>query len=118
MIRDWMIGTRSGVMCPSCDDTEMVWAISDDTVVRRCPVCCFSERATEHERKSRVYRIEDAEGIRDSNSGKALLVSAPDFLEDEWIPHSQIHNDSEVYKPGTTGVLIVSDWFAEKKGWV
>jgi hypothetical protein len=26
-------------------------------------------------------------------------------------------DDSEVYKHGTDGVLIVSDWFAEKRGW-
>lgn len=48
---------------------------------------------------------------------KAILVDAPDFDEPEWIPQSQVHEDSEVYKMGTTGTLVVSDWWAEKKGW-
>lgn len=27
------------------------------------------------------------------------------------------HSDGEVYKRGTEGTLIVSDWFARKQGW-
>ena len=48
---------------------------------------------------------------------KAILVEAPDFDKPEWIPISQIDNDSEVYKEGTEGDLIISDWLAEKNGW-
>jgi hypothetical protein len=35
-----------------------------------------------------------------------------------WIPQSVIHDDSEVYKAGTEGSLVVKYWFAEKEGWV
>ena len=35
-----------------------------------------------------------------------------------WVPKSQIHDDSEVYKVGTSGTLIVSDWWAEQAGLV
>lgn len=35
-----------------------------------------------------------------------------------WIPKSQIHDDSEVYKKGTEGTLIVSEWIAIQKGLV
>lgn len=35
-----------------------------------------------------------------------------------WIPQSQIHEDSEVWKEGQTGTLIVSRWIAEQKGLV
>lgn len=62
------------------------------------------------------YEVEDARCIRDS--GKAILVEAPDFDEPEWIPQSMVDEDSEVYKLGTEGKLIVADWFAEKKGWL
>jgi len=62
------------------------------------------------------HEIEDAEAIRDS--GKALLVEAPEFDEPQWIPHSAIHGDSEVYRDGESGTLIVYSWFAEKRGWL
>lgn len=29
----------------------------------------------------------------------------------------EVHEDSEVYKQGTEGVLIVEDWLAEARGW-
>ena len=32
-----------------------------------------------------------------------------------WVPKSQIHDDSEVYQSGTSGKLIVSQWWAEKE---
>lgn len=64
------------------------------------------------------YTIPDAIGIRESDSGKALLVEAPEFEKGKWIPHSQITDDSEVYKVGTTGDLVVTDWLAEQEGWI
>ena len=68
---------------------------------------------------SEGYTIEGAEGIKDSDSGKALLVEATEFDDGvKWIPHSQIHDDSEVYKPNTSGDLIVTLWLAEQNGWV
>lgn len=35
-----------------------------------------------------------------------------------WVPKSQIADESEVYKAGTDGTLIVSRWWAEKEGLV
>lgn len=54
----------------------------------------------------------------EAETEKAVCVSAPDFDEDMWVPKSQIDSDSEVFEEGTSGDLVVSDWFAEKKGWV
>lgn len=34
-----------------------------------------------------------------------------------WIPKSQIHDDSEVWKLGQKGKLVIFKWLAEKKGW-
>jgi len=46
---------------------------------------------------------------------KALLCVIEE--EDHWVPISQVHEDSEVYDEGHKGTLIVTAWFAEKKGW-
>lgn len=68
-------------------------------------------------------RIEDAKCIK--QTAKAILVTAPDFGDDikgrpveVWIPQVAVHEDSEVYKEGTEGVLIVADWLAEERGWI
>jgi hypothetical protein len=62
------------------------------------------------------YTIDDAKCTHSTD--KAILVSAPDLDEQVWIPQSQIDDDSEVYKKGTEGKLVVSDWFAQKRGWI
>lgn len=52
-------------------------------------------------------------------SDKALLVLIPDIdTEPVWVPKSVIHDDSEVYCEGTSGVLAVKTWWAEEQGWV
>jgi len=33
-----------------------------------------------------------------------------------WIPQSVIHDDSEVYKAGDAGRLVIAQWFATKSG--
>jgi hypothetical protein len=45
---------------------------------------------------------------------KAILVAIPDF-GDVWIQQSQIHDDSEVWKKGDTGTLVITRWCAEQK---
>jgi len=61
------------------------------------------------------FEVGQAECLRDS--GKALLCRI-DGVGEEWIPQSQIHDDSEVYGDGDAGALVVRTWFAEKQGWV
>jgi len=64
-----------------------------------------------------AFEIEDAKCVHQTD--RAIKVEAPDFGDEQiWIPQSQITEDSEVYKLGTEGTLVVSDWFAEKEGWV
>ncbi len=46
----------------------------------------------------------------------AILVRIPDVEGDEWIPKSVIHDDSEVWKAGDEGTLIVQGWWAEQNG--
>jgi hypothetical protein len=64
------------------------------------------------------FEVHDAVVIRESE--KALLVEAPVFDEEQWVPKNQIDDDSEVWgeKEGRNeGTLIVSKWIAEQKGW-
>ena len=61
----------------------------------------------------------EVEVIRESDSGKALLIK-DDEGEEFWIPKSQIHEDSEVFKvagANSYGRLIVTKWLAELEGW-
>ena len=53
-----------------------------------------------------------------SKSGLALLVRFEDQEEPQWMPQSQIDDDSEVFDEGQSGLLIVSRWIAEEKGLV
>jgi len=60
-----------------------------------------------------VLVCDDANAIGESE--KALLVEMDG--EEEWIPKDHIHDDSECYKKGTTGTLVVSQWLAQQRGW-
>lgn len=64
------------------------------------------------------FNIGKATSLRETD--KAVLVLADDLAQEGeiWIPKSQIHDDSEVFKADQIGYLIVSSWYAEKKGWM
>ena len=64
---------------------------------------------------SSTYTIEGAECIAETDN--AIRVSAPE-IGTAWIPKNQVHYDSEVFKLGGKGELVVSQWFAEQRGWV
>lgn len=66
-------------------------------------------------REEELARLEDCTCTREAASGKALLVEIQGGRS-EWIPTSQIHADSEVYKVGDTGTLVIPEWLATKKG--
>lgn len=52
----------------------------------------------------------------EAETSKALLVNVEG--KQVWIPLSQIDDDSEVYKAGTSGKLVVTEWIATQKGLV
>lgn len=56
----------------------------------------------------------DAEGLKETDL--ALLVELDG--EEVWIPKSVIDDDSEVYRVGDEGTLVVHEWWAEKEGLV
>lgn len=50
----------------------------------------------------------------DAQTTKAIHV----FVDGEglWIPQSVVHDDSEVWKKGDEGTLVLHLWWAEKNG--
>ena len=65
-----------------------------------------------------VVEIQECYARNETKRGEpdqgGLLVQFDD-LDEEWIPKSQIHNDSPVYKEGDRGALICTKWIADKK---
>lgn len=55
-----------------------------------------------------------------SASGKAIKVTPvqPHRPAPFWVPQSVIHDDSEVFKKGDEGKLVVMMSWAEKEKWV
>lgn len=47
---------------------------------------------------------------------KAIKVRLDDYLTPIWVPQSLVHDDSEVYKLGQKGTLVLPEWFALKEG--
>ena len=62
------------------------------------------------------FILSDVEVIQQTDS--AILVEAGILDDDVWVPNSQVDDESEVHKMGDSGDLVVSDWFARKKGWL
>lgn len=62
---------------------------------------------------SEPVRLNDVRCIRETD--KALLVLVEGV--EEWIPKSQVHDDSEVFREGDEGTLVVSAWIAGERGW-
>lgn len=51
-----------------------------------------------------------------SQTQKAILVRIDD--KEHWIPQTMIDDDSEVWRKGDEGTLVIREWFAVKEGLV
>lgn len=51
-----------------------------------------------------------------AQTDKALRVRLEEDDRELWVPQSQISDNSEVWKNGDFGELVISRWFAEKEG--
>lgn len=56
--------------------------------------------------------IKDTRAVRETQ--KAILVVVGH--DEHWIAKSQIDDDSEVWRAGHSGDLVISDWLAEQIG--
>jgi hypothetical protein len=63
--------------------------------------------------KERYKMVEVDDCVCSIATTNAILVVCEG--EETWIPASQVHEDSEVYKPGTEGTLVIPRWVAEMK---
>jgi hypothetical protein len=61
-----------------------------------------------------TVEFDGVEVVRETE--KAILVMIDD--KEVWLPKTQIHDDSEVYKAGTSGKLVITEWIATAKGLV
>ncbi len=50
-------------------------------------------------------------------SPKALFVAGGALRKPCWVPLSQVSEKSEVCRVGDRGCLVVTEWFAEERGW-
>lgn len=66
----------------------------------------------DEDERARTVTLSGVRAIRATE--KALLCTIDG--KDEWVPQSQITDDSEVYEPGGEGDLVVTLWWAEKNG--
>ena len=48
----------------------------------------------------------------------ALLISSEELSDEVWVPKSQVIIDSDVHHKGDEGELVVTEWVAEKEGWL
>ncbi len=58
------------------------------------------------------------EGVKCIAETDAALRVTSDEIGTEWIPKSQVDENSEVYALGGEGTLVVTLWLAETKGWL
>lgn len=59
-----------------------------------------------------ILEIDDCAVLAESEKG--LLVVFDDG-EQEWIPKSHVHDDSEICQQGDFGKLAITKWIAERK---
>ena len=59
-------------------------------------------------RREECVEFEDCVGLAQTDLALLVLVDGAKV----WIPHSHIHDDSEVYEKDTEGKLVISEWIA------
>jgi len=57
-------------------------------------------------------RFPDSRGLRATDKALLCLIDG----EEVWVPQSQIDDDSEVWRAGDEGHLVVSSWWAQERG--
>lgn len=58
--------------------------------------------------------FDEAEVLRETEAALLIRIDGAEH----WIPKSQISDDSEIWKQGDKGMLVVTEWIATQKGLV
>jgi hypothetical protein len=61
------------------------------------------------------FRIEDCKAVGSTEMG--IWVSCPDWDKEEFVPQSKIDDDSNLWKEGDEGALVVDGWLADQRKW-
>lgn len=64
--------------------------------------------------KQEKVEFENCQVLKETD--KAIQVKFSDRVKLEWIPKSQIDEDSEVWVDGDAGKLVLSEWICKEKG--
>ena len=69
------------------------------------------------------YGYDKAEGEVVRVSEKAILFQEQDregnnIDKPYWLPKSVLHDNSEVWKLGDVGMIVVKEWWARKQEWI
>ena len=69
-------------------------------------------------RKDReLHKVSFEKVLCSAETEKAIFVYGVTDSEDGiWVPKSLVDDDSEVYKKGDEGTLVLPEWFAVKEG--
>ena len=61
-----------------------------------------------------TVRFEDVEAVHDTGQALKCIIDGEEY----WIPHSQIHDNSEVFdaEGNSRGKLVITEWLARQKG--
>jgi len=60
---------------------------------------------------SETVKIPDCKVVRSTDKACLVLIDS----KEHWIPQSVIDDDSEIWKEGDTGDLVIKAWFAKKE---
>lgn len=69
-----------------------------------------------HDDDDSDVEIEGASADRESDLALLCVLPHGNRRIERWIPKSQIHDDSEVWRAGQSGKLVITGWFADKEG--
>lgn len=73
-------------------------------------------------KKTIRWKGEDPESIEfvDVHCIEETLLALQVVIDEKcrWIPKSLVDDNSEVWKKGDKGTLVVPEWFCVKEGWV
>ncbi len=65
------------------------------------------------------FEFENCEVKRETELAVLILANDPDFDKDDagrWVPKSCLHDNSEIWKTGDKGRVVIKGWFAKKEG--
>lgn len=67
-----------------------------------------------------IFVIKLSQAAKKNVDAGAMLVGGLEMANGDptWIPMIGVHDDSEVYREGDRGELIVKHWLAKKRGWL